>query len=56
MARQTTTCEACGYRVRWDPETRAGPTVFFEKGLCPSCGRSFEDRAPVSARRGKKRR
>lgn len=56
MARQTTTCNYCGYRVRWDPETREGPTVFFEDGLCPSCNRSFEDRAPVSARRGDRRR
>lgn len=56
MARKTTRCEECGYRVKWDPETREGPTVFFEKGLCPSCGTSFGDRAPVSARRGRKRR
>ncbi len=56
MSRRTTRCEACGYRVRWDPETREGPTVFFEEGRCPSCGHSFEDRAPVSARRGRKRR
>lgn len=55
MTRQTTRCNYCGYRVRWNPETREGPTIFFEEGLCPSCERSFEDRAPVSARRGKKR-
>jgi hypothetical protein len=56
MGRRTTRCHRCGYRVHWNPETREGPTVFFEKGACPSCGRSFEDRAPVSARRRKKRR
>ena len=56
MARKTTRCDNCGYRVRWNPETREGPTIFFEEGLCPSCEQSFEDRAPVSARRGKKRR
>lgn len=56
MARRTTRCDDCGYRVRWNPETREGPTVFFQEGLCPSCGASFEDRAPVSARRGRKRR
>lgn len=55
MARQTTRCEYCGYLVRWNPETREGPTVFFREGLCPSCERSFDDRAPVSARRGQKR-
>jgi hypothetical protein len=55
MARQTTRCENCGYRVRWDPEIREGPTIFFEEGCCPSCNQSFEDRAPVSARRGKRR-
>ena len=55
MGQQTTRCEYCGYRVHWNPETREGPTIFFERGLCPSCNRSFEDRAPVSARRGKKR-
>lgn len=56
MPRNVTRCEDCGYRVRWNPETREGPTVFFERGVCPSCGESFEDRAPVSARRGQKRR
>jgi ribosomal protein S27AE len=56
MGERTTECERCGYLVRWNPETREGPTVFFEEGLCPSCGGSFEDRAPVSARRGSKRR
>jgi NAD-dependent SIR2 family protein deacetylase len=56
MTRQTTRCNNCGYRVRWNPETREGPTIFFEEGLCPSCEQSFEDRAPVSARRGNKRR
>jgi hypothetical protein len=53
---KATECHHCGYIVRWNPETREGPTVFFEQGLCPSCERSFEDRAPVSARRGRKRR
>jgi hypothetical protein len=56
MPTKFTCCEHCGYRVRWNPETREGPTVFFEQGLCPSCKQSFEDRAPVSARRGNKRR
>jgi DNA-directed RNA polymerase subunit RPC12/RpoP len=56
MPKKVTRCEDCGYRVRWNPETREGPTVFFERGVCPSCGESFEDRAPVSARRGQKRR
>lgn len=56
MARKTTRCQYCGYLVRWNPETREGPVVFFDEGLCPSCERSFGDRAPVSARRGKKRR
>jgi endogenous inhibitor of DNA gyrase (YacG/DUF329 family) len=56
MSRRETRCEECGYRVRWDPETLAGPRIFFEEGVCPSCGSSFEDRAPVSARRGRKRR
>jgi len=56
MSRRTTRCHRCGYRVKWDPETREGPTEFYEEGICPSCGKSFEDRAPVSARRGKKRR
>ncbi len=56
MDRRTTRCNECGYRVHWNPVTREGPTVFFEEGLCPSCGTSFEDRAPVSARRGRKRR
>lgn len=56
MAQQTTVCDRCGYRVRWDPETREGPQVFFEDGDCPSCGHSFADEAPVSARRGSKRR
>ncbi|MFT4945329.1 MAG: hypothetical protein ACI9K3_001276 [Halovenus sp.] len=56
MPGKVTRCEDCGYRVRWNPETREGPTVFFERGVCPSCGESFEDRAPVSARRGQKRR
>ncbi len=56
MPRKTTRCDNCGYRVRWNPETREGPTVFFEEGVCPSCGQSFEDSAPVSARRGSKRR
>lgn len=55
MAERITRCDNCGYRVRWDPEIRKGPTVFFEQGLCPSCEHSFEDRAPVSARRGSKR-
>jgi C4-type Zn-finger protein len=55
MARQTTLCDRCGYRVRWDPETREGPREFFEDGDCPSCGNSFGDRAPVPARRGSKR-
>jgi C4-type Zn-finger protein len=55
MARQMTVCDRCGYRVRWDPETRDGPREYFEEGDCPSCGESFEDRAPVSARRGSKR-
>lgn len=44
MPRKTTRCDGCGCRVRWNPETREGPIVF------------FEDRAPVSARRGQKRR
>lgn len=56
MVEQTTCCNDCGYVVHWNPETREGPTVFFEKGLCPSCRQSFEDEAPVSARRGRKRR
>jgi hypothetical protein len=56
MGKQTTRCDNCGYRVRWDPVTREGPTIFFEEGRCPSCEQSFEDRAPVSARRGRKRR
>ena len=56
MSRKTTRCDRCGYRVRWNPETREGPTIFFEEGCCPSCGQSFEDRAPVSARRGDRRR
>ncbi len=56
MGTRTTRCDTCGYRVRWNPVTREGPTVFFEEGRCPSCEQSFEDRAPVSARRGKKRR
>lgn len=56
MAQQITRCDRCGYRVRWNPETREGPTVFYEEGCCPSCGQYFEDRAPVSARRGSKRR
>jgi hypothetical protein len=55
MARQTTRCQYCGYTVRWNPETRDGPTIFFDEGLCPSCERSFDDKAPVSARRGNKR-
>jgi hypothetical protein len=55
MARKTTQCDRCGYRVRWNPETREGPDIFFREGLCPSCNTSFEDRAPVSARRGKRR-
>ena len=55
MSRETTRCDHCGYRVRWNPETREGPTVFFGKECCPSCGQSFEERAPVSARRGDKR-
>lgn len=55
MSRKRTRCENCGYIVKWDPETRAGPQLFFDEGLCPSCKQSFEDRAPVSARRGKKR-
>ncbi|MFC7074165.1 hypothetical protein ACFQJ7_01545 [Halovenus rubra] len=56
MARQTTRCQACGYLVRWNPERREGPTIFYEEGVCPSCERSFGEDAPVSARRGKKRR
>lgn len=56
MQNRVTRCEECGYRVHWNPETRDGPTIFFEEGLCPSCKSSFEDRAPVSARRGRKRR
>ena len=32
MGERTTECERCGYLVRWDPETRRGPTVFFEEG------------------------
>ena len=56
MPRKETVCDHCGYRVKWNPETRAGPTIFYEEGLCPSCERSFEDRAPVSARRGRNRR
>ncbi|MEF8774902.1 MAG: hypothetical protein V5A43_00165 [Haloarculaceae archaeon] len=56
MPRKETVCNHCGYRVTWNPETREGPTIFYEKGLCPSCERSFEDRAPVSARRGRHRR
>ena len=56
MAWKETRCDNCGYRVRWNPETLAGPTVFYQDGVCPSCEQSFEDRAPVSARRGRKRR
>ena len=56
MAQKVTRCDRCGYDVHWNPETREGPTVFFERGICPSCERSFEDRAPVSARRGRQRR
>jgi hypothetical protein len=55
MADRTTRCQYCGYLVRWNPETREGPTVFYQQGLCPSCDRSFGEDAPVSARRGKKR-
>lgn len=56
MAPKTTRCNHCGYRVHWNPETREGPTIFYDEGLCPSCRHSFEDRAPVSARRGRQRR
>ena len=38
MPQERTRCDCCGYRVRWNPETREGPTVFFEGGCCPSCG------------------
>jgi DNA-directed RNA polymerase subunit RPC12/RpoP len=55
MSERTTRCHDCGYRVHWNPQTREGPTVFYQEGVCPSCGHSFEDRAPVSARRGRKR-